>query len=54
VIFITAYPERFLPANGRSRRFLISKPYQPATVSALVSQALFFERNAIQRKRRAS
>jgi len=30
--------------------FLISKPYQRATVSALVSQALFFERNAIQRK----
>jgi hypothetical protein len=54
VIFITAYPERFLTGERPEPAFLISKPYQPATVSALVSQALFFERNAIQRKRRAS
>jgi DNA-directed RNA polymerase specialized sigma24 family protein len=53
VIFITAYPERFLTGERPEPAFLISKPYQPATVSALVSQALFFERNAIQRKRRA-
>jgi CheY-like chemotaxis protein len=54
VIFITAYPERFLTGERPEPAFLISKPYQPATVSALVSQALFFERNAVQRKRRAS
>jgi hypothetical protein len=34
--------------------FLVSKPYQAATLSALVSQALFFERNAVQRRKRAS
>jgi len=50
VIFITAYPERFLTGQRPEPAFLISKPYQRATVSALVSQALFFERNAIQRK----
>jgi FixJ family two-component response regulator len=27
-----------------------AKPYQPSTVSALISQALFFERNAVHRK----
>jgi DNA-directed RNA polymerase specialized sigma24 family protein len=54
VIFITAYPERFLTGERPEPAFLVSKPYQPATVSALVSQALFFERNAVQRNRRAS
>ena len=54
VIFITAYPERFLTGERPEPAFLVAKPYQPATVSALVSQALFFERNAVQRKRRAS
>jgi len=50
VIFLTAYHERFLTGQRPEPAFLISKPYQRATVSALVSQALFFERNAIQRK----
>jgi DNA-directed RNA polymerase specialized sigma24 family protein len=54
VIFITAYPERFLTGERPEPAFLVSKPYQAATVSALVSQALFFERNAVRRKRRAS
>jgi CheY-like chemotaxis protein len=54
VIFITAYPERFLTGERPEPAFLVSKPYQPATVSALVSQALFFEHNAVQRKGRAS
>jgi DNA-directed RNA polymerase specialized sigma24 family protein len=54
VIFITAYPERFLTGERPEPAFLVSKPYQRATVSALVSQALFFERNAVQRKQRAS
>ena len=53
VIFITAYPERFLTGERPEPAFLISKPYQPSTVSALVSQALFFERNAVRRKRQA-
>jgi DNA-directed RNA polymerase specialized sigma24 family protein/DNA-binding NarL/FixJ family response regulator len=51
VIFITAYPERFLTGERPEPAFLVSKPYQAATVSALVSQALFFERNAVQQKK---
>ena len=53
VIFITAYPERFLTGERPEPAFLIAKPYQPATVSAVLSQALFFERNATRRERRA-
>jgi len=54
VIFITAYPERFLTGERPEPAFLVSKPYQKSTVSALVSQALFFERNAVQRKKRVA
>ena len=54
VIFITAYPERFLTGERPEPAFLISKPYQSTTVSALISQALFFERKAVQRQKRAS
>jgi len=51
VIFITAYPERFLTGERPEPAFLIAKPFQPAMVSAIASQALFFARNA---KRRAA
>jgi hypothetical protein len=51
VIFITAYPERFLTGERPEPAFLIAKPFQPATVSAIASQALFFERSAKPRKR---
>jgi len=54
VIFITAYPERFLTGERPEPAFLIPKPYQPATVSAVVSQALFFERKASAREQKAS
>jgi len=54
VIFITAYPERFLTGERPEPAFLIAKPFQPSTVSAVLSQALFFERNARRRERRAS
>ena len=54
VIFITAYPERFLTGERPEPAFLIAKPFQPSTVSAVVSQALFFERNASRRARRVS
>jgi DNA-directed RNA polymerase specialized sigma24 family protein len=53
VIFITAYPERFLTGERPEPAFLIAKPFQPAMVSAIISQALFFERNAQRRERRA-
>jgi CheY-like chemotaxis protein len=52
VIFITAYPERFLTGERPEPAFLIAKPFQPATVSAIASQALFFERTAKRRERR--
>lgn len=54
VIFITAYPERFLTGERPEPAFLIAKPYQPATVSAILSQALFFEHKASRREHRAS
>lgn len=53
VIFITAYPERFLTGERPEPAFLIPKPYQPATVSAVISQALFFQ-SAARRKTRAT
>lgn len=53
VVFITAFPERFLTGERPEPAFLISKPYQRATVSAIVSQALFFEQNAVPRKQAA-
>ncbi len=49
VIFITAYPERFLTGQRPEPAFLIAKPFQLAVVSAVVSQALFFGRKARQR-----
>jgi DNA-directed RNA polymerase specialized sigma24 family protein len=52
VIFITAYPERFLTGLWPEPAFLVSKPYQPTTVTALISQALFFERNAVKSRTR--
>jgi len=52
VIFITAYPERFLTGRRPEPAFLIAKPFQLAVVSAVVSQALFFGRKARQRERR--
>jgi CheY-like chemotaxis protein len=54
VIFITAYPERFLTGQRPEPAFLIAKPFQAAVVSAVVSQALFFGRKARQRERHAT
>jgi DNA-directed RNA polymerase specialized sigma24 family protein len=51
VIFITAYPERFLTGLRPEPAFLIAKPFQLAVVSAVASQALFFGRKARQRER---
>jgi CheY-like chemotaxis protein len=46
VIFITAFPERFLTGERPEPAFLIAKPFQPAHVSAVISQALFFQQSA--------
>ncbi|MGE8941666.1 hypothetical protein ACO2I3_07125 [Leptospira interrogans] len=50
VIFITAYPEKLLTGEKPEPTFLITKPYQPETLRATISQALFFD----QRSRRAA
>jgi DNA-directed RNA polymerase specialized sigma24 family protein/CheY-like chemotaxis protein len=54
VVFITAYPERFLTGERPEPAFLISKPFQPAMVSAVASQALFFQRNSRNRGPKAA
>ena len=46
VIFITAYPERFLTGSRPEPAFLITKPFLTDTVKAVISQALFFQRKA--------
>ena len=42
VIFITAFPDRLLTGERPEPTFLISKPFNPDTVKATISQALFF------------
>jgi DNA-directed RNA polymerase specialized sigma24 family protein len=42
VIFITAFPERLLTGEKPEPAFLITKPFVPEMVKAVVSQALFF------------
>ena len=54
VIFITAYPERFLTGERPEPAFLIAKPFQPANVSAVISQALFFQQSARRREAKSA
>ena len=46
VVFITAHPARYLSAvtNRPEPAFILSKPFNPDSVRAAVSQALFFDR----------
>lgn len=46
VIFITAYPERFLTGAPPEPAFLITKPFGVNSLKAVVSQALFFDRRS--------
>lgn len=46
VIFITAYPERLLTGDRPEPTFLMTKPFQPEMLKAVISQALFFEQAA--------
>ncbi|MGQ0485335.1 MAG: response regulator [Hyphomicrobiales bacterium] len=46
VIFITAFPERLLTGQRPEPTFLITKPFTPEMVKAVVSQALFFDTKA--------
>ncbi len=47
VIFITAFPERLLTGERPEPTFLITKPFQRATVKAAISQALFFDKSTL-------
>jgi CheY-like chemotaxis protein len=47
VIFITAFPERLLSGERPEPTYLITKPFLPETVTATISQALFFHRERI-------
>ncbi len=42
VIFITAFPERLLTGDRPEPTYLVTKPFQEASVRAAISQALFF------------
>ncbi|AHK43490.1 putative two-component signal transduction response regulator, contains receiver domain [Ensifer adhaerens OV14] len=46
VIFITAFPERLLTGKRPEPAFLVTKPFNPDMVKALISQALFFDEHA--------
>jgi DNA-directed RNA polymerase specialized sigma24 family protein/CheY-like chemotaxis protein len=46
VIFITAFPERLLTGERAEPTFLVTKPYNPDMLKALISQALFFKESA--------
>jgi len=51
VIFVTAYPERFLTGEPPEPAFLIAKPFNVESLKAVISQALFFDRRAGRRER---
>lgn len=42
VIFITAFPQKFLTGEAPEPAFLITKPFREDTVRTTISQALFF------------
>jgi CheY-like chemotaxis protein len=44
VIFITAFPERLLTGERPEPTFLITKPFEPETVTATIGQALLVHR----------
>ena len=50
VIFITAYPERFLTGAPPEPAFLITKPFSVDSLKAVISQALFFDRKSHRRE----
>ncbi|WP_299329180.1 response regulator [Parasphingopyxis sp.] len=47
VIFITAFPERLLTGERPEPAFLITKPFQNATVKTAIAQALFFNQTTV-------
>ena len=51
VIFITAFPERFLTGERPEPAYLLTKPYQRDALVGLISQALFFGEKSHARTR---
>lgn len=49
VIFITAYPERFLTGEPPEPAFLVAKPFSVDSLRAVISQALFFDKRSHRR-----
>ena len=43
VVFVTAYPQRLLTGTRPEPTFMITKPFHPDNVKAVISQALFFD-----------
>jgi DNA-directed RNA polymerase specialized sigma24 family protein len=54
VIFITAYPERLLTGQRPEPAFLITKPFVPDMVKAMIGQALFFDTKSAKPQKRAA
>lgn len=54
VIFITAFPERFLTGQAPEPAFLITKPFSADSVKAVISQALFFDRKSQKSEAKAA
>ncbi|QGM97041.1 response regulator [Methylocystis parvus] len=50
VIFVTAYPERFLTGAPPEPAFLVTKPFSVESLKAVISQALFFNRRSQKRE----
>jgi CheY-like chemotaxis protein/DNA-directed RNA polymerase specialized sigma24 family protein len=46
VIFITAFPDRLLTGERPEPTYLITKPFEPETVTATIGQALLFHRES--------
>lgn len=47
VIFITGFPERLLTGEKPEPAYLVTKPFHPDAIKALISQALFFDDKAV-------
>ena len=45
-IRMVAFPERLLTGERPEPTFLVTKPFNPDMVKALISQALFFDENS--------
>ena len=49
VVFVTAFPEKLATGSRPEPTFVITKPFRPEAVQAIVSQVLFFDQQAKRR-----